>query len=488
MYNEPAIIVPQISPPIKEEEKFEKLAETHTDAVSNAINKISSNSKGINTDIDIITVKKSERKICEDPAIVSMSGIVKEIEYQEEERVKKNIEEIIIKEKEPERIPEKIYSLGYLFQFRAKCQKRPKDMRPIDMPLKSNVNIDFSPYNNEPKSEFAETIRNLRILLNKLAKDNFARISDTILNNFDYTPEILKELARILFNKCIKESNYIDLYMNLADQLFIKFPKENKKKPLPVKVEDCGNYGMYDFKRTFCNLCQDTFRHEENQDFLKEMPNDLDEEEKKQKLRQRNIGNIRLIGQLFIRDILPEIAVKQCLEAFLQKDKEENIEHACILILIIGKRIYERFAFDAGQTATIKRKPKLKLKSLNKELFEEYIDKLISYKQADFISSRIKFIIQDVIDARNQDWNNAFDFFKLNEGVAFKKKTKSIEKQEENMGKQGTASLETDPKIVQRESRKKSMNEQNAFGKNLEKFLKTKCEEKTRVFSIFYHK
>jgi len=41
----------------------------------------------------------------------------------------------------------------------------------------------------------AEPLRNLRILLNKVTKANFARISDTILNSFVYNREILEELS-----------------------------------------------------------------------------------------------------------------------------------------------------------------------------------------------------------------------------------------------------------------------------------------------------
>ena len=65
-------------------------------------------------------------------------------------------------------------------------------MRPILMPLKSETTVL-----SEKAEEMgtAEPLRNLRILLNKVTKANFARISDTILNSFVYNREILEELS-----------------------------------------------------------------------------------------------------------------------------------------------------------------------------------------------------------------------------------------------------------------------------------------------------
>lgn len=308
-------------------------------------------------------------------------------------------------------------------------------MRPIEFPLKSNVNIDFTPYEKEGRSETAESVRNLRILLNKLAKENFARISDTILNNFAYTSEILQEFARILFNKCVKEPRFIDVYMLLADQLFKKFSTP-KGKPVPA-----GSEGM-NFKKIFLTFCQTTFENQENEDFLKELPGDLDEEEKKLKKKQRIFGNMKLIGQLFIRGDLSDAVVKSCVERLLKEDKEDSVENVCHIILTIGKKLYERFAFDA----------------------------------------------------RNQDWNNAFDYFvvtqkqgKQVEGIALRKKTKSIEKQDCVTAPVEVKNLEgvpADPKLEQRELRKKSVNEQNIFGRNIENYQKAMIEEKIRVIHL----
>ena len=376
----------------------------------------------------------------------------------------------------------KIYNVEYLLKFRGKWQKRPKDMRAIEIPLKSNLNIDFSPYDDIKRSEAAETVRNLRILLNKLAKDNFARISDTMLNNFEYNEEIVKELVRILFNKCVNEHTYIDLYMKLVDQFFIKFKQSHSKK-------SNSEIPLINFKKMFIEKCQETFEAISPDEFLKELPEDLDEEEKKEKKRERRLGNTKLIGQLFIRGAISDKIVDCCFKNLFEEKIVPNIENLCHLLLTIGKQLYEKFASDANQTTNPK-KSRIRLKVLNKEIFDDYVDRLISLKQMDGLPSRIKFMIQDVIDAKNKDWNNAFDKFVVpvrsgipgeEKGVIiYRKKTKSIEQPEPPVPVK-KIECSPDPKLEMHEMRKKSMNEQNVFGRNLEKFQKTEIDDRIRV-------
>lgn len=78
--------------------------------------------------------------------------------------------------------------------------------------------------------KFNYTVREIRILLNKLSKGNFETVSKRILNDFQYTPSILKELMKIIFMKATTENTYLELYVHLCKLLFRKFnDKENKE-------------------------------------------------------------------------------------------------------------------------------------------------------------------------------------------------------------------------------------------------------------------
>lgn len=74
------------------------------------------------------------------------------------------------------------------------------------------------------------TVKELRILLNKLSKDNFDSISRSILNDYSFSPSLLNELMKIIFMKATTEGTYLALYVKLCNLLFKKYnDKENKE-------------------------------------------------------------------------------------------------------------------------------------------------------------------------------------------------------------------------------------------------------------------
>ena len=92
------------------------------------------------------------------------------------------------------------------------------------------------------EDKFNKSVREIRILLNKLSQDNFEIVSKAILTHYNYTPSLLNELMKIIFMKATTESTYLPLYVKLCLLLFKRFnDKENKemnfKKLLLAKCE-----------------------------------------------------------------------------------------------------------------------------------------------------------------------------------------------------------------------------------------------------------
>ena len=74
------------------------------------------------------------------------------------------------------------------------------------------------------------TVKDLRIKLNKLSRDNFDTISKQILNDYSFSPSLLNELMKIIFMKATTESTYLEIYVRLCNLLFKKYnDKENKE-------------------------------------------------------------------------------------------------------------------------------------------------------------------------------------------------------------------------------------------------------------------
>jgi MIF4G domain len=80
-------------------------------------------------------------------------------------------------------------------------------------------------------------VRKLREYLNKLTKTNYSKIKQSILTKFSFNAQLLKQLSKIIFIKSTTEQNYIELYVDLCEELFKKFndkdqPEMNFKKLL----------------------------------------------------------------------------------------------------------------------------------------------------------------------------------------------------------------------------------------------------------------
>lgn len=94
--------------------------------------------------------------------------------------------------------------------------------------------------------KYNATVRELRIMLNKLSKDNFESVSKHILNDYQFTPALLNELMKIIFMKATTENTYLSLYVRLCMQLFRKY---NDKENVEMN-----------FRKLLLNKCQKQFQ------------------------------------------------------------------------------------------------------------------------------------------------------------------------------------------------------------------------------------
>ena len=276
----------------------------------------------------------------------------------------------------------------------------------------------------------------------------------------------------MLFSKSIKEPNFIDLYMELVDQLFVKFKARTNEAGL-------------DFKKLFLSHCQSKLQTQDNDIFLMSSLEEGDDEVKLKK-KERIYGSVKLISELFIRGAIPDEFVKNSLDKLLKKSLEDNVENAAHLLLGIGKKLYEYFAFEAKLTTSTKR-PKLRIKMFTKEVLDDYVDQLVAAAQTDKLSSRVKFLVQDCVTARDQVWSGAFNQFPVakplgkakEDIIAYRKKTKSVDRPEVPPREPAKEAKET--KAEEEKERKKETVETIVLGRNVEKYHKSKMEEHNRV-------
>lgn len=120
------------------------------------------------------------------------------------------------------------YSIDFLMKMKPLYKERPANMALLDFPHKKKKNLRDGRMTDSDK--FNTTVRELRILLNKLSKDNFETVSRTILHEMNFSPSLLNELMKIIFMKATTEATYLEIYVRLCIHLFRKYnDKENKE-------------------------------------------------------------------------------------------------------------------------------------------------------------------------------------------------------------------------------------------------------------------
>ncbi|KAI6063072.1 Eukaryotic translation initiation factor 4 gamma 1 isoform X6 [Aix galericulata] len=266
-----------------------------------------------------------------------------------------------------------------------------------------------------------ELLRRVRSILNKLTPQMFQQLMKQVMELSIDTEERLKGVIDLVFEKAISEPNFSVAYANMCRCLMgLKVPTTDKPT---VTVN---------FRKLLLNRCQKEFEKDKDDDEIfekrqKEMddasavswglgrggggwaaaggchggaggseppppcPPQPEEkarmkdelEEARDKARRRSLGNIKFIGELFKLKMLTEAIMHDCVVKLLKNHDEESLECLCRLLTTIGKDL----DFE-------KAKPRM-------DQYFNQMEKIIKEKKT---SSRIRFMLQDVIDLRQHSW------------------------------------------------------------------------------------
>ncbi|KAG7324487.1 hypothetical protein KOW79_012503 [Hemibagrus wyckioides] len=183
---------------------------------------------------------------------------------------------------------------------------------------------------------------------------------------------------------------WIDAGLNWKDFLsededINKFVTEQLEVPSSDKSGATVN-----FRRLLLNRCQKEFeKDKDNNEIFQQKQKELDaatEEEVEQRLnkaRRRSLGNIKFIGELFKLKMLNEQVMHACIVKLLKDYDEESLECLCRLLSTIGKNL------DLERA---------------KPCMDQYFHQMETIINERKVSSRIRFMLQDVLDLRKNNW------------------------------------------------------------------------------------
>ncbi|XP_072111343.1 eukaryotic translation initiation factor 4 gamma 1-like [Mobula birostris] len=232
-----------------------------------------------------------------------------------------------------------------------------------------------------------ELFRKVRSILNKLTPQMFQQLMKQVAELTIDNEERLKGVIDLVFEKAISEPNFSVAYANMCRCL------TTLKVPIPDKPGATVN-----FRKLLLNRCQKEFEKDKDDDAVidkkqKEIDAATTSEEKtrlqeelkdaRDKARRRSLGNIKFIGELFKLKMLTEPIMHDCIVKLLKNHDEESLECLCRLLTTIGKDL----DFE-------KAKPRM-------DQYFNQMEKIIKDRKT---SSRIRFMVQDVIDLRQNNW------------------------------------------------------------------------------------
>jgi len=238
-----------------------------------------------------------------------------------------------------------------------------------------------------PEEKHNVTFRRVRGILNKITPEKFRKLSEEILCVGLDSTYILRGVILLIFEKALEEPKYSSMYAQLCRKLSDDAPnfepQSNSSGP---------------FANTFCRLllakCKDEFdnRRKAAEAFdSKDGPLTADEEEQRSIAKHKMLGNIKFICELGKQHLLQMQILHLCIKQLLSKNKRdehvqekaEDLECLCQIMKTVGRLL------DTEQA---------------KSLMDQYFDRMEHYSRNMGLNSRIRFMLQDVLELRNNKW------------------------------------------------------------------------------------
>jgi len=228
--------------------------------------------------------------------------------------------------------------------------------------------------------------RRIRGILNKITPEKFEKLITDILGLIgEGSNVIFKGVILLIFEKALDEPKYSSMYAQLCKRLSEHAPN---LEPQESKITT--------FKRLLLNKCKDEFENRAALSSAYEKRagagGELSETEEEARFlaKRKMLGNIKFIGELGKLEMLHDSILHRCAEQLLVgrrkqsiNDQTEDIECLAHLMKTCGRIL------DSA-------KAKMRM-----DQYFERIGGLIANPE---IPTRIKFLLQDVIDMRENKW------------------------------------------------------------------------------------
>lgn len=218
--------------------------------------------------------------------------------------------------------------------------------------------------------------REIKSILNKLTVEKFAQLSQKLLAIEFRTKDHMELLIQEVFEKATTQHPFIEMYADLCIILHEFFAGH------PIAEDP-----KFTFKRVLLNQCQVAF---ERNLAPPAVMADLDPEDRiieETKYKTRMVGNIRLVGELLVRKLIPSKVMLAILDELLSGPTPEALEAAAVLLTVVGP------TFDTHESSL-------------RPVFTGLFSRVKHLAASDACESRARCLLKDVIELRDGGWRS----------------------------------------------------------------------------------
>ncbi|KAG2043919.1 hypothetical protein BDR03DRAFT_977623 [Suillus americanus] len=285
------------------------------------------------------------------------------------------------------------------------------------VPLKLSANrwVASTTRKVQPGVDLPELVdRKVKALLNKLTMGKFDTISDQIIHWANKSVNekdgrTLIQVIRLVFEKAIDEAVWSEMYARLCRKMMEQISPEVQDERIK-NMEGKPIRGGHLFRKYLLNRCQEYFERgwfakeataaaaaakaSDNQatEAVHEKKGTLDtgfnfdEYHAAQMAKRQGLNLITFIGELFKVRMLTERIMHECVKKLLgniENPEEENIESLCQLLKTVGQLL------DTPKASAH---------------MDVYFNRMKELGKSRNISTRMQFMLQDVIELRDRIW------------------------------------------------------------------------------------
>jgi translation initiation factor 4G len=240
-----------------------------------------------------------------------------------------------------------------------------------------------------------DILKKALLILNKLSLTKFDKLSDEFIQTgIGRNEECLKGAIGLVVDKAQQEPHFSAMYASLCVKL--------SKTPMEALGEQEGKKGKK-FKKMLLSRCQDEFEQDTATKIEVACKGITDKEEITYQtglIKKNYLGHMRFIGELYKGDLVSIRIILSVIPHLLDLEEgevdEEKVECFAKLMTTIGASL------DA-QCQSLAAVGKTSSEESLKECWDHVVE-LTTAKGAGSVSSRIRFMLQDLMEMRKKGW------------------------------------------------------------------------------------